>query len=136
MRLLQAQSGKQLGPCTVNLADLWLIRRCGRSIDVTFHDQKDGSVKTVQVPLGQSLLEAAHNNDIDLEGTDDKVMAAPDFHCSHITAPTLHLTTHGIAGACEGSLACSTCHVVVEVGLQQQSCLQLAADSLWSYHLT
>ncbi|DBB05528.1 hypothetical protein WJX77_002050 [Trebouxia sp. C0004] len=53
-------------------------------IDVIFHDQKDGSVKTVQVPLGQSLLEAAHNNDIDLEG------------------------------ACEGSLACSTCHVVVE----------------------
>ncbi len=45
--------------------------RCGRSIDVTFHDQKDGSVKTVQVPLGQSLLEAAHNNDIDLEGTND-----------------------------------------------------------------
>lgn len=51
------------------LSDLWLMRRCGRSIDVTFHDQKDGSVKTVQVPLGQSLLEAAHNNDIDLEGT-------------------------------------------------------------------
>ena len=38
------------------------------SIDVIFNDQKDGSVKTVQVPLGQSLLEAAHNNDIDLEG--------------------------------------------------------------------
>lgn len=41
---------------------------CHRSIDVTFHDQKDNSEKTVQVPLGQSLLEAAHNNDIDLEG--------------------------------------------------------------------
>lgn len=53
-------------------------------IDVTFHDAKDGSNKTVQVPIGQSLLEAAHNNDIDLEG------------------------------ACEGSLACSTCHVIVE----------------------
>ena len=35
---------------------------------MTFHDQKDKSEKTVQVPIGQSLLEAAHNNDIDLEG--------------------------------------------------------------------
>ena len=51
---------------------------------MTFTDEKDGSVKTVKAPLGQSLLEVAHANDIDLEG------------------------------ACEGSLACSTCHVVVE----------------------
>ena len=35
---------------------------------MTFDDAKDGSDKTVQVPIGQSLLEAAHNNDIDLEG--------------------------------------------------------------------
>lgn len=54
------------------------------SISVTFKDEKDGSEKTVQVPLGQSLLEAAHENEIELEG------------------------------ACEGSLACSTCHVIVE----------------------
>ena len=39
--------------------------------------------KTVEVPEGTSVLEAAHRNDIELEG------------------------------ACEGSLACSTCHVVV-----------------------
>ena len=45
--------------------------------------QKDGSTKTVDAPLGISLLEVAHKNDIDLEG------------------------------ACEGSLACSTCHLVV-----------------------
>ena len=51
---------------------------------MTFTDDKDGSVKTVSVPMGQSLLEAAHANEIDLEG------------------------------ACEGSLACSTCHVIVE----------------------
>ncbi|KAK9817029.1 hypothetical protein WJX72_008617 [[Myrmecia] bisecta] len=54
------------------------------TISVTFHDDKDGSEKTVQVPIGESLLEAAHANEIELEG------------------------------ACEGSLACSTCHVVVE----------------------
>lgn len=43
-----------------------------------------GEKKEFQVPLGTTVLEAAHNNDIDLEG------------------------------ACEGSLACSTCHVVVD----------------------
>ena len=43
-----------------------------------------GQPKEFTVPLGTTVLEAAHNNDIDLEG------------------------------ACEGSLACSTCHVVVE----------------------
>lgn len=38
----------------------------------------------VDAPLGLSVLEIAHRNKIDLEG------------------------------ACEGSLACSTCHVIVE----------------------
>lgn len=61
-------------------------------------------------------------------------MAAPDFQSSHVTAVNLHLTSHGIAGACEGSLACSTCHVVVEVCLLH-SCLQLAAYGVWSHHL-
>ena len=43
-----------------------------------------GEKKEFQVPLVTTVLEAAHNNNIDLEG------------------------------ACEGSLACSTCHVIVE----------------------
>lgn len=44
------------------------------------------SGKTVEVdaPIGLSVLEIAHQNKVDLEG------------------------------ACEGSLACSTCHVIVE----------------------
>lgn len=54
------------------------------SISVTYHDDKDGSSKTVRVPLGTNLLEAAHANHVDLEG------------------------------ACECSLACSTCHVIIE----------------------
>lgn len=49
---------------------------------MTFVD-KDGEEKTIEVPVGMSMLEAAHENDIELEG------------------------------ACEGSLACSTCHVIV-----------------------
>lgn len=43
-----------------------------------------GEKKEFNVPVGTTVLEAAHNNDISLEG------------------------------ACEGSLACSTCHVVVD----------------------
>ncbi|KAL2338817.1 hypothetical protein Fmac_013263 [Flemingia macrophylla] len=52
------------------------------TISVTFVD-KDGEEKHIKVPVGMSMLEAAHENDIDLEG------------------------------ACEGSLACSTCHVII-----------------------
>jgi len=44
----------------------------------------DGTTKEVDAPIGLSVLEVAHKNDIDLEG------------------------------ACEGSLACSTCHIVVD----------------------
>ncbi len=43
-----------------------------------------GEKQEFSVPVGTTVLEAAHNNNIDLEG------------------------------ACEGSLACSTCHVVVD----------------------
>src|SRR3954471_24157845 len=45
---------------------------------------KDGSRKEVEAPLRLSVLEKTHRNQVDIEG------------------------------ACEGSLACSTCHVVVE----------------------
>ncbi len=51
---------------------------------VTFVIDKEGGEKTVEAPLGLSILEIAHQNDIDLEG------------------------------ACEGSLACATCHVIVD----------------------
>ncbi|OEJ65210.1 ferredoxin family 2Fe-2S iron-sulfur cluster binding protein [Magnetovibrio blakemorei] len=50
---------------------------------MTFIDA-DGNRKEVDAPVGLSVLEIAHKNDLDLEG------------------------------ACEGSLACSTCHVVVD----------------------
>lgn len=50
---------------------------------MTFIDP-DGTHHEVEAPLGLSVLEIAHRNDIDLEG------------------------------ACEGSLACSTCHVIVD----------------------
>ncbi|CAF2148885.1 unnamed protein product [Brassica napus] len=51
-------------------------------INVIFVD-KDGEEIHIKVPVGMNILEAAHENDIELEG------------------------------ACECSLACSTCHVIV-----------------------
>ncbi len=46
--------------------------------------EADGNRKAVDAPLGLSVLEIAQRNDVDIEG------------------------------ACEGSLACSTCHVILD----------------------
>ncbi|MDB5477905.1 MAG: fdxB [Alphaproteobacteria bacterium] len=46
--------------------------------------QRDGSRNEIDAPDGVSLLRLAHDNDIDLEG------------------------------ACGGSLACATCHLVID----------------------
>ena len=46
--------------------------------------ERDGRPRQVDAPLGHSLLEIAQANNVDIEG------------------------------ACEGSLACATCHVVVD----------------------
>ena len=46
--------------------------------------ERDGTRKEVDAPLGLSVLEIAHRHGIDIEGS------------------------------CEGSLACSTCHVIVD----------------------
>ena len=47
--------------------------------------ERDGTRREVDAPNGLSVLEIAHKHNVDIEG------------------------------ACEGSLACSTCHVVVEM---------------------
>lgn len=46
--------------------------------------EQNGSRREVEAPLGLSVLEIAHKHGVDIEG------------------------------ACEGSLACSTCHVIVD----------------------
>jgi 2Fe-2S ferredoxin len=48
--------------------------------------ERDGTRREVDAPLGLSVLEIAHRHGVDIEG------------------------------ACEGSLACSTCHVIVDTG--------------------
>ena len=46
--------------------------------------ERDGTHRAVDAPAGLSVLEIAHKHGVDIEG------------------------------ACEGSLACSTCHVIVD----------------------
>jgi ferredoxin, 2Fe-2S len=46
--------------------------------------ERDGARREVDAPIGLSVLEIAHRHGVDIEG------------------------------ACEGSLACSTCHVIVD----------------------
>jgi len=48
--------------------------------------ERDGTRREVEAPVGLSVLEVAHKHGVDIEG------------------------------ACEGSLACSTCHVIVDPG--------------------
>ncbi|KAE8714069.1 2Fe-2S ferredoxin [Hibiscus syriacus] len=75
-------------------------------ISVTFVS-KDGEEIPIQVPVGMSMLEAAHQNDIELEGK------AYDLSLIHYfcSVPWTYLLSS--SRACEGSLACSTCHVIV-----------------------
>ena len=54
-----------------------------RKANLTFVN-RDGSRTSVQGAFGKSLLEVAHENNVELEG------------------------------ACEGSMACSTCHIILE----------------------
>ena len=77
----------------------------------------------MQVPVGQSLLEAAHANDVDLEGEAKSAPAQNLNAWPHILSGYNMVEAYAqlpdnavtCAGACEGSLACSTCHVVLEV---------------------
>ncbi|KAI0284547.1 2Fe-2S ferredoxin-type domain-containing protein [Russula aff. rugulosa BPL654] len=55
----------------------------GTGINLHFRDSKGQLIKTVEANEGDDILSIAHEHDIDLEG------------------------------ACEGSVACSTCHVIL-----------------------
>ncbi|PKI82415.1 hypothetical protein MVES_003651 [Malassezia vespertilionis] len=56
----------------------------GTGIKITFRDANGDNLRTVEANEGDDILSIAHEYDIDLEG------------------------------ACEGSIACSTCHVILE----------------------
>ncbi|TEB26978.1 ferredoxin [Coprinellus micaceus] len=59
----------------------------GTGIKLTFKDSKGNDIRTVEANEGDDILSVAHEYDIDLEG------------------------------ACEGSVACSTCHVILQEGV-------------------
>lgn len=61
-----------------------MLGRHFSTVNFTFVATKDGTEYPVTAEIGENLLEVAHQNEIDLEG------------------------------ACEASLACSTCHVILE----------------------
>lgn len=102
------------------LTQVLLLALC--SITVTFKDDKDGSVTTVQAPVGKSILEASGGPCGDssapprqwLLDAPASVPAVP-MHCLLLWPPQVaHENNVELEGACEGSLACSTCHVIVE----------------------
>jgi ferredoxin-2, mitochondrial len=77
-------------------------------IKLNFKDSKGALIKTVEANEGDDILSIAHEHDIDLEG------GLPLFpiHCALPDFPWLH--PHFFRpGACEGSVACSTCHVIL-----------------------
>lgn len=93
------------------------------TISLTFID-KENQPHTVRAPLGKHLLEVAHDNEIDLEGGlgafGRKYIGAIVFLIDVVGHGLFSLTlrhnpVHIAPGACEASLACSTCHVIVEV---------------------
>jgi ferredoxin-2, mitochondrial len=77
--------------------------RCSSRIKVHFKDSKGALLKTVEANEGDNILSIAHEYDIDLEGT--WVMFVHSWHTCSTT----------VSGACEGSVACSTCHVILPV---------------------
>jgi 2Fe-2S ferredoxin len=70
-------------PRRATLTGRGTARALSAKVPITFVD-KDGTEIPVEATVGKSLLEVAHENDIELEG------------------------------ACDGSLACSTCHLILD----------------------
>ena len=66
---------------------LRILRRCNHTIKVNFVN-KNKTLTVVSAKIGDSILQVAHKNNIELEG------------------------------ACEGVCACSTCHVYVDPSYQ------------------
>lgn len=62
---------------------LFILLDRSHRIKVHFKDSKGNLLKTVEANEGDNILDIAHEYDVDLEG------------------------------ACEGSIACSTCHVIL-----------------------
>lgn len=107
----------------------------GTGIKVHFKDSKGNPIKTIEGNEGDDLLSLAHEWDVDLEG-ELKVCQELSRRRHHReedcrNCPSLRMTIprsradcssflsslfsplYYLSGACEGSIACSTCHVIL-----------------------
>jgi hypothetical protein len=84
--------------------------RDGYRIKVIFKDAKGGVIREVEGNDGDDLLSLAHEYDVDLEGSSLSLSLA-------LHVPTPHLLNAlwlCRVGACGGSIACSTCHLIID----------------------
>ncbi|CAM9861910.1 unnamed protein product [Ascophyllum nodosum] len=85
--------------------------------------EDDGTETKVEAEIGATLLEVAHENDVDLEVLSLSEVTKLRTNGVHLresagTRPTkvhkvARVTSVAYSGACGGELACSTCHVVL-----------------------
>ena len=74
-------------------------------IKLHFKDAQGNPLRTIEGNEGDNILDLAHEYDIDLEGP----YATNPLQPTKIEPETDNFAT----GACEGSVACSTCHVIL-----------------------
>lgn len=107
-----------------------------QTVKMTFVDV-DGEEKEVDARVGDSLLDVAHENEIEIEGTHPCALLTPQhrmtrssrllwlpcvpaLRCDVLRCALRALVQHRsysrrtAPGACGGEVACSTCHVIVE----------------------
>ena|ERR1700731_1980060 len=72
-------------------------------IKICFKDYSGRPLKNVEANEGDDILSVAHEHNIDLEG--QSLLGTRSLSTIRSYAASL--------GACEGSIACSTCHVII-----------------------
>ncbi len=80
-------------------------------LHVTFID-KDGAEHSFEVAAGENLMDIAQAEDLEMEGP--PALFSPPPPSPLPANSSLHSFPNILQGACGGSCACSTCHVIVE----------------------
>lgn len=83
---------------------------------MTFID-KEGSEHTFEVSAGDNLMDIAQAEDLEMEGPPSLPLHSPPQSSLCSLSPLLSTLAHKPSistGACGGSCACSTCHIIVD----------------------
>ena len=95
-------------PALIPQLNSFALRIVLHRLKVTFRDASGKDIQTVEANEGDDLLTLAHAYGIDLEGEilfiECRINGADESELIHFPPVT---------GACEGSVACSTCHVIL-----------------------